>query len=378
MVYIPILLLSFFFPAVTPFLDGCTSKYSISLRQNRQNRHLKATESDNLSSFNVWDNIFDSSVLNQVDEAAKRGGLSHTLYDRQQESRQSNAVELAIESILTELNDNSRYAEYWWRDEWINLEAHADVDEALAKAGRGLRYPNTGHVLYLSIGDSVRGPTLLFLNPYQGSMVVVPAVESRLLRFTGDIVHAVPRPPLAYLDEAEGGSNHEIWTRIRRVEGVESEETTVYRRSVLLFNTWTEPPLDVSLNSNTPIIDGTVDVKKSSEVSKSRLINSHSCRPISNWIPQKCFQHNTNTNAKTNQINVKTPGSASASANNDSNDNSEMIRVKVGLLGDKERRGGRLLRSVELLSPRVIKYALNDPKCVSSVDVSINLGENII
>ncbi len=49
-----------------------------------------------------------------------------------------------------------RYAEYWWRDEWMSLDAHRDADEVLARTERKLRYPHFGHVLYLAVGKQVR------------------------------------------------------------------------------------------------------------------------------------------------------------------------------------------------------------------------------
>jgi hypothetical protein len=69
----------------------------------------------------------------------------------------------------------------------------------------------------------------------------------RLLRFAGNRMHAVPRPTLAYLDPALGGSNDVLWTRKRRKADGSCDESTIYRRSVLLFNSWAEPPTNVPL-----------------------------------------------------------------------------------------------------------------------------------
>jgi len=63
----------------------------------------------------------------------------------------------------------------------------------------------------------------------------------------GDRLHAVPRPTLAYIDPALGGSNHVLWTRKRKKADGLCPEGTVFRRSVLLFNTWVEPPAAVPL-----------------------------------------------------------------------------------------------------------------------------------
>jgi hypothetical protein len=61
------------------------------------------------------------------------------------------------------------------------------------------------------VGSDVFGPTVLLLDGVEhdpttfgkmnfSQMVLIPALSGRLLRFRGDIMHAVPRPPLAYLD----------------------------------------------------------------------------------------------------------------------------------------------------------------------------------
>ena len=78
----------------------------------------------------VWDNAVHSDSLRLADEIAKISGLGHTVYDRIQ-TKPRTCIENIIESILLNLNDHARYAEYWWRDEWINLDAHADIDEQL-------------------------------------------------------------------------------------------------------------------------------------------------------------------------------------------------------------------------------------------------------
>lgn len=132
----------------------------------------------------------------------------------------------------------------------MSLEMHRDLDEKLARDNGPSRCPNHGHVLYLQIGSEVNGPTLVLQDSEPvGSfdlLTIVPAVEGRLLRFSGDMMHTVPRPALAYLDPSDGGSNVEQWTRIRpNPLDPADRESTVCRRSVLLFNTWNEKPFEV-------------------------------------------------------------------------------------------------------------------------------------
>ena len=126
------------------------------------------------------------------------------------------------------------------------------------------RYPISGHVLYLQVGKEVRGLKCIFPNRNNGGdllrplqqtsttlsqprkkqneieLVIVPAVEGRILKFEGNALHAVPRPAdLWLLPFVKGAAQHS------------PEET--WGRSVILFNTWPgdeDPPLDVPLNRN--------------------------------------------------------------------------------------------------------------------------------
>ncbi|KAL7528994.1 hypothetical protein ACHAWF_002795, partial [Thalassiosira exigua] len=171
-------------------------------------------------------------------------------------------LESAIDTLLTSLGDRSELVEYWSRETYINMDAHADIDENFLKDEGVLRCPLHGHVLYLRVphvpGDRV-GPTVVFpdrqvawgsvspraapvpatgrasyrseanseersreyvvdvenywdaemrrqngVSDHDGAsemeeMVVVPAREGRLLRFVGSAFHAVPRPPDRYL-----------------------------------------------------------------------------------------------------------------------------------------------------------------------------------
>jgi hypothetical protein len=191
----------------------------------------------------VFDNVLGESSIPHVDTQAAAGGLGHSVLTRNpyllQTVQPMTAVEAAIEICLRTLDDKSPYVEYWWRDEWISLEAHKDLDEKLYRDSDSskVRYPTHAHVLFLSIGEAVSGPTVLIgqddLCSKFVNMTVVPAVPNRLLRMNGTVMHAVPRPSLAYFDPEVGGSNNEIWSRVRRDEVPSSE-----RRSVLLFNTW--------------------------------------------------------------------------------------------------------------------------------------------
>ena len=107
----------------------------------------------------VYDGVFSPSACRHIHTAASLGGLGdecHTLY-RRAATPPRTALETAVESVLTQLDDRSPMVEYWWRDSWEHVEAHADVDEFLFERDETFRYPHHGHVLYLSVSGGVRG-----------------------------------------------------------------------------------------------------------------------------------------------------------------------------------------------------------------------------
>ena len=191
----------------------------------------------------VFDNVFDPEALNLLRPVAAAAGLGHTLYDRQAPPR--TPLEAAMDSVLEALGDDAAYVEYWSRQEWKHIEAHSDVDEALASSTGQLRFPRHGHVLYLEVGERVKGPTCVW-HPHEpaaapspaearfGALTAVPAVAGRCLRFDGELQHAVPRPADVWLSSF--------------VINEPSTPPEAYVRSVVLFNTWPDPeapPQDV-------------------------------------------------------------------------------------------------------------------------------------
>lgn len=277
----------------------------------------------------IYDDVITAPVLKLVDICASAGGLGHAVYlrtasDSKTKDKPTNCsggdgggfcvtrndttgsrgepatpIEAVIESILSQMSDNCSTVEYWWRDEWISLDAHADIDEKLATRhpGEAFRYPRNGHVLYLFVGREVQAPTVIWTgsssssssleevgpspsdNHHYDHMYTVPAVASRLLRFQGSLLHGVPRPALRYMDmdtrSSYGmlfdapdsrrkhlmqdvnsiplflyNSNHSrdstgAMTRSSSQEEMDGGPSMTsllkYRRSVLLFNTWMSP-----------------------------------------------------------------------------------------------------------------------------------------
>jgi hypothetical protein len=260
-------------------------------------------------------------------------GLNHKVLDRQPAAKSSipfSTVGMALDSILTNLEDSSRFVEYWCRQEWRHIEAHADVDEVLARTSPDLEfsYPRNGHGLYLQIGSRVQGPTCVFPNVCSGAnlvgpsndddnsnkheLVVVPAVSGRLLRFPGTALHAVPRP-------------HNIRT-LPFVQGAaEFKPESEWGRSVILFNTWNDAlPLDIPLDEQEESIMNTNQ-------------NCVRCESRSEWNLQSV--HSTDSSIQ-QERNTK--------------------RTKIWLLGDLKRRGYHQLRTVDLSAPENIDDILGE------------------
>lgn len=285
-----------------------------------------------LSSVSVFDNVLDGLTCSIVDNQVKLGGLGHTVFIREFSPRTS--VESVIHSILLSMNDSSPIVEYWWREEWMNLEMHRDVDEKLALDQGPIRFPKHAHVLYLSVGVEVFGPTVVFHDSSESltsafdMVTIVPALTGRLLRFNGDMMHAVPRPALAYFDPSVGGTNTELWTRRRPIDE-NDPELSILRRSVLLFNTWIEsPPHEISLLPPS----GTLDAHSKLREEKANFCDE--CRPRMDWNEVKAV-------SAANNYPVDKDGKSS-------------VRLKIGLLGDIRRRE-RTERYINVYAPAAIK-----------------------
>ena len=240
---------------------------------------LPASSSNNLD-VQVYDNVFSPEACDVINGLAIDHSFRSTnsdgssIFNRPPEDGVSlTPLELAIDSALTKLNDTSRVVEYWSREEYLNIDAHADIDEGALEDEGQIRCPKAGHVLYLQVDEGVRGPTFVF-DKMEGwnreeseqniegatEMVTVPCVPGRILRFDGRAMHAVPRPYDRYLlsdkeerilraeeedefydddyeeddifDDDDSGGDYDQY-----LEGDDDE-----LRSVLLFNTWSDGP----------------------------------------------------------------------------------------------------------------------------------------
>jgi hypothetical protein len=231
-----------------------------------------------------------------------------------------------------------------WREEWLNLEAHRDLDENLWKQSKIHSTPNHAHVLYLTIGKDVRGPTVVLHDSGEkaaeaeakqqarnqfDAITVVPAVSGRLLRFEGHMMHAVCRPPLAYLNPADGGSNVFLWTRIRpNPNDPLDPELNELRRSVLLFNTWDSAPLELAqeVSAATQAVHATRSEEQKAALTASRLASRFEA-----------------------QLPVQIADGDGRGDGEGQGQGQGGVRLKIGLLGDVGRRE-RAARYLDVLS----------------------------
>lgn len=243
------------------------------------------------NAISVYDNTLDSSVCNslsdfltnyafiQNNELDQRNSnvlsIPFRVFDRSRlTSGSTNGgfkfVENVIDSILNSLQDDSRFVEYWWRGHWSNHVLHRDVDELSCFRDNVQRYPRNAHVLYLSYEESLSfesgGHTVVLeddANPKR-NLFIVPPLPGRLLRFDGQLLHGVPRPALEYFLHDQPGDEVKRAVDETLLQGGRPEMSTLdianlsfscefsdpIRRSVILFNTWSDtPPAPVSTPS---------------------------------------------------------------------------------------------------------------------------------
>lgn len=370
-----------------------------SLSSSRSTRELSSLSARRVQ---VWDNVLpDDGLREDLHEYASTMGTDHQCFTFPLSSsngvHRHNVIEQTLDAILSEIESSDiggGIVEYWTRQEWRHIEAHADVDENLSKQidkdssfddnhdnelqykypstykpSHGHRYPLYGHVLYLLVGSNARGPTCIFPGRSSGGdllrsihhvksvadddeddddeednvvdAVVVPAVAGRLLRFDGRDLHTVPRPT-------------DLWM-LPFVKGCpEYEPEEVWGRSVILFNIWPhshneEPPLDVPLDKNEfwgwELEDETTDLQE------VQTLDSF-CIPFDDWDAVPVC---SNTSSSISSTSVE----------------SEENQLKVWLLGNVRRRD-HPLRTVSLLAPvnggrDVVRKALSEESQVTEL-----------
>lgn len=299
----------------------------------------------------VYDNVLDKSTARELHVACQKWKNDDVAFVFPlQEPERHGVLERVLNDILHQLYPNdgeeSFYVEFWKRRRWEHILAHADMDEGWEREQRGLgkddteydlKHPETGHVLYLDIGSEVHGPTVVWnvsdggefykntnINPVK-EMIVVPAVTGRLLRFQGDLLHAVPRPATLY------------WT-LREDDGRKDKDPR-YQRSVLLFNTWR---IDQGMLVDYQLLNGT-DASSSSD-NDAKTGPSLTCQDKSKWesvpVLQPEMKHHPSDSTYTTYMKTLTSWFwylIDAFANDMTHPNNYF---QIPLMGNMKRRGG--------------------------------------
>jgi hypothetical protein len=116
-------------------------------------------------SVRVYDGVFSETDCDALSTTRKSSG--HSLFSRRRRASLTE-LEVALDSVLCELGDDSEWVEYWSRAEWKHIEAHADVDEKLAATTGELRCPKMAHVLTTNVGSKVYISKYIYSHAYIG------------------------------------------------------------------------------------------------------------------------------------------------------------------------------------------------------------------
>jgi hypothetical protein len=242
----------------------------------------------------IYDNLFDPETCNQLHQLAcshsdQIGDDSNLFYRNLQGGNHSehfSPLESVLDGLLTQvLNDTTtKVVEYWSRQEYLNMDAHCDVDEHMLKAQQRVRCPEWAHILYALVQPNVSAPTCIIPTRKGGwetslhergnaattlDVVVVPAVSGRLVRFPGNMMHAVPKPPHRWFLSKE---DEVAMRELQQKEECSDSDKHGMERSVILFNCWsnTSPPPRGLLQEKTIrgvpsgiVIDGDDDIHAS-------------------------------------------------------------------------------------------------------------------
>lgn len=244
--------------AIIP-IEGFTTQQ----RTFARSRSLFTSSTPFCEQVQVFDGVFSPRTCEELhDLAVDHAERSESSVMNQNDPK--SPLEHVLVHLLQQLGDSSPFVEYWSRDEYMNIDAHCDVDEGQLETEGTLRYPDYSHVLYLEVAIR-RGPTCV-LDSRGGynqaslltntNVMTVPAVQGRLLRFPGNALHAVPKPPHRWLLTAEEERAVQKEDEMYQIDDEDEdfdedeedweEEEDCVERSVLLFNTWSAaPPRDV-------------------------------------------------------------------------------------------------------------------------------------
>ncbi len=276
------------------------------------------TDADESMKVHIYENAFSSTACELLHELAvdhnQRTNDGSSIFTRPPfNTRPLTPIEHAIDSALTEMDDDSQTVEYWSRDEYMNIDVHADIDETMLEDGGPVRCPQMGHVLYLQVKEGIKGPTCVFPKEQIGwgvnddiensdsyndkELVVVPCVEGRILRFPGNAMHSVPSPPHRWLlsqkeqrllkeqeNTCEDFEESDDWMDDEDGDWYDDEDDdSEVERSVLLFNTWPDdemPPIGVNGDYATGALPEGIEL---SEEDAKAYLKSEEARILIEW-----------------------------------------------------------------------------------------------
>jgi hypothetical protein len=211
----------------------------------------------------VYDNVFDTDVCWDLHDLAVEHTVRAAACDGssvfyRDGSHMLTPLEQALDSCLTAMGDTDKdtVVEYWSRQDYINIDVHADIAEVDLIESQRIRCPDLGHVLYLVVNESNPNcPTVVFDQPNgwltpSSDFLTVPAVVGRVLRFPGSAMHAVPQPADRWLlpdvDEKALRDQERDDVSLRRFSNDDIDDDSCdeddndeqVERSVILFNSW--------------------------------------------------------------------------------------------------------------------------------------------
>mmetsp|Transcript_25882 Transcript_25882/g.38289 ORF Transcript_25882/g.38289 Transcript_25882/m.38289 type:complete len:400 (-) Transcript_25882:4-1203(-) len=306
---------------ITALLCASQAECFVSLvrpQVRREKVGLQATqlENDDHDEIRVFDKAFNSLACDLLHELSvdhnQRTNDGSSIFTRPPHNEKPlSPIEHAIDSALLEIGDESKRVEYWSRDEYMNIDVHADIDETMLEDGGSVRCPLMGHVLYLQVKDGLNAPTCVFPSERMGwgqkekeeiqndgvvekELVVVPCVQGRILRFPGNAMHSVPSPPHRYLldrkeerklrveESAPCDEDDDKWLDDEDCDDFYDDDEEV-ERSVLLFNTWPDdelPPIGVNGDYATGALPEGIEL---SEEDANAYLKSEEARILIEW-----------------------------------------------------------------------------------------------
>lgn len=173
-----------------------------------------------MSEIEVYDEIFSNEdCINIVKEFRKYNCESKNIHGHFNigDTILNNPIEYMIRDLMNKMGDRSNMAEYWYRECWMDMRCHQDINEYLFRSNKEIHIPKYGNILYISDG-TYEGATFIFDKDNKNTTLIYPK-RGRYTRFRGDMFHYVPCP-FSY------------------ILGDDNKFKGCNRRIVLLFNTW--------------------------------------------------------------------------------------------------------------------------------------------